>query len=81
MRSRASTGRQQAHKKGENKQKGLATVSRRATPVARERNPTTSLAQERVPCHNGIGSSNFHAQRLLRRDAAYTIRAAAHHYM
>jgi len=34
--------------KSETRQKRAATAPRRATPVARERNPTT-LAQERVP--------------------------------
>ena len=70
VRRRASIGREQA--------KRAATASRRATPVARERNPTTSLAQERVPharrriarervpnSRNGIGSGGTnHSNRI-----------------
>ena len=46
---------EQKGKKDESKRKRAATDCRRATPVARERNPTTSIAQEGVPCREGIG--------------------------
>ena len=74
VRRRASIGREQA--------KRAATASRRATPVARERNPTTSLAQERVPhAQRRIARERVHRPRLiksanprvLRRDAFYTL--------
>src|SRR5271166_2911003 len=45
VRRRASIGREQTHKKRPSKT--AETAFRRTTPVARERNPTTSLAQER----------------------------------